>query len=169
MVVFTVHLHKSTQPVYDTCTQQLRRCYCIFYFKIFLTIGDQSMLEDRVHYLVSGLPALNPSPECEAVAATFLCSYYFGLCDNQTGQMYSPSIEDCVRITEDVCGEVFEQAAGIVERERLPDCNSIPDAAEAVDCEGMQLVHVASQSYYYLLKLCICSVYGEFLSQALQL
>ena len=102
------------------------------------------MLEGRVSLLVTGLPALNPSPECEEVAATFLCSYYFGLCDNQTGQVYFPSKGDCVKITEEVCLAVFEQAAKIVEREILPDCNSIPEAAESVDCEGMK--PIASES-----------------------
>ena len=94
------------------------------------------MLENLLRTLLAGLQALQPSPECEAVAAKFICTYYFGLCDDQTGQVYFPSVEECVRITEDICANELEQAARLVGEEVLPHCDSIPAVAQSVDCEG---------------------------------
>lgn len=84
---------------------------------------SQDEVEIQVSNLLSGLQLLNPSAVCMEAVEPFLCLYYFGLCDNSSGQLYLLSSEECETITTETCSNEFETAVHLLGSQNLPRCN----------------------------------------------
>ena len=88
---------------------------------------NQEALEETARLLIDGLQFLNPSPECSEVAPLFLCFSTFGLCDNQSRELYRPSSGECEAVIEETCNEEFITARNILDPSQLPQCQRLPD------------------------------------------
>ena len=95
--------------------------------------ANQEDVESQVSLLLNRLQLSNPSPECGEVVGTFLCFYYFGLCDS-SGELYLPSAGECETLTTQTCAREFEIAVSILGNASLPQCNTLP--LSETDCNG---------------------------------
>ena len=107
---------------------------------------NQEALEETAQLLIDGLQFLNPSPECSEVAPLFLCFSIFGLCDNQSREIYHPSSGECEAITKETCSEEFISARNILDPSQLPQCQRLPDTPTM--CTGKTIT--TSYVYYYI-------------------
>ena len=97
------------------------------------TSPSQKDLESNITFLLKGLQLINPSAECREVVEPFLCLYIFGLCDG-SGELYLPSSGECQTLTTETCAREFQIAVGIVGRENLPQCRTLPPSE--LECNG---------------------------------
>ena len=95
--------------------------------------GNQADLEQQVNQLLAGLQFLNPSTECENAALPFLCRFTFPLCDS-SGDLYLPSSGECETLTTVTCAREWEEAVAFLGRERLPQCESLSERVESLQC-----------------------------------
>ena len=98
--------------------------------------GRQIEIEQKLTTLLTGLPLLNPSEECQAAIVPFLCFYSFGLCDSNN-QPHLPSFEDCVQIGNQTCAAEFQMAISLLGRDALPQCETLSAVPTfEFDCRG---------------------------------
>ena len=95
--------------------------------------ASQEILESEVSSLLDLLRLLNPSPECGEEVGSFLCFYYFGLCDS-SGELYLPSTGECETITTQTCAREFQIAVSFLGNASLPQCNTL--LPSETDCNG---------------------------------
>lgn len=67
----------------------------------------------------------NSAQECRSAAVPFMCQYLFPLCDNTTGELYLPTHEECLRISEQVCLQEWNLARLAGFGDQLPDCSRL--------------------------------------------
>lgn len=60
-------------------------------------------------------------PLCQQAVLSFLCQYTFPLCDCNGGDLYLPSQEECLRISNDVCA--VEWSIVMNNGVMLPNCS----------------------------------------------
>ena len=101
------------------------------------TDRNQDELETAVQTLIGGLSLVNPSEECNEVAPPFLCFSMFGLCSNQSREIYLPSSSECRTVTEGICAEEYAAAGAIVGSDQLPQCDEFPDVSLNEECTGI--------------------------------
>ena len=109
--------------------------------------GDQDIREQLASQLLLGLQS-SPASQCQqTVVVPFLCSFLFGLCDNN-GELYLPSSEECRVVTEDLCQSEFQLAMVLIANNadlQLPQCETLPDTS--LDSSGMFSVAYSSLSF----------------------
>ena len=66
------------------------------------------------------------SQECQDAAVPFMCQYVFPLCDPTTGELYLPTQEECLRISQQVCAQAWNLAQQFGYGDQLPDCGKLP-------------------------------------------
>ena len=73
------------------------------------------------------------SAACAAEVKPFLCLYFFGLCDSETGASYQPTASQCKNLRDDVCMTEWSLASqfGLP----LPDCDT-EFSDQALKCNG---------------------------------
>ena len=86
----------------------------------FLQIETKMNWRRAIQILIGGLPLLNPSDECSEAAPPILCFAMFGLCNNQSRELYLPSSQQCILVTEGICAEEFAAAGAIFGSNQLP-------------------------------------------------
>ena len=97
------------------------------------TSANQEDLESKITLLLNIFPLLTPSPECSEVVESFLCFYYYGVCDS-SGELYLPSSGECETLTTETCAREFQIAVGILGRVNLPQCNTL--SPSKLECSG---------------------------------
>lgn len=86
----------------------------------------QEMSELEAVGLASGLPILNPSPECSEAILPFLCLSIFSLCD-ANNRSHTILRADCLELRDDICADVWRAAIVILGPDALPICEELPD------------------------------------------
>ena len=111
--------------------------------------GNQEEAEQTAQTTIGGLPFLNPSAECSEIAPPFLCFSIFGLCDNQSRELYLPSSQECRTVTENICAEEFVAAGAFVDSNQLPQCDEFPDVSLVQECTGIWACTSPKYQYQY--------------------
>ena len=75
---------------------------------------------------------LNGSQECQDAAVPFMCQYMFPLCDNDTGELYLPTQEECLRISNQVCSQEWNIAKQFGYGDQLPHCAKLPPGRNGI-------------------------------------
>ena len=93
-----------------------------------LMVLDIDDAQSNARQLLGGLALLSrilsePNLACQEAAPSFLCLYFFGLCDS-SGMHIQPTFNECSRI-KDVCREELILVRDNFDLE-LPDCSSFP-------------------------------------------
>ena len=84
-------------------------------------------------------------PTCKDAAVPFMCQYVFPLCDSTTGQLYLPTQQECLQISQQVCSIEWFLAKSLLS-DYLPDCEKLPLQGGSGD--GME--HCILQSIHML-------------------
>lgn len=98
---------------------------------------DQPTNELKAMVWLGALTLLTPTQECVEKLRPFLCLHIFGLCD-AVGRFHSPTREDCLEIRDTLCPSAWSRAVEFLEPNRLPDCESLPEASE--ECVSKPLI-----------------------------
>ncbi len=107
--------------------------------------GSQDALESEAQTLITALPLLKPSQECQEAIVPLLCLYTFRLC-TVNGSLHQPSSQQCSNVTGNICAREYQEAVALVGTERLPDCTSLPDH-DILSCQNVtngSLLHAIS-------------------------
>lgn len=86
---------------------------------------DQQQREEEVVRFLNGLPFLEPTQECSDSIRPFLCHHFFGLCDFKKFHMVKR--QDCLRIREVVCPNVWTRALASLPAGTLPVCEDLDE------------------------------------------
>ena len=99
------------------------------------SLNDQGTRERDAQNLIAGLNFLRPLPseECREAIMPFLCLFIFELCDS-SGHLHTVLRADCLTLRDDVCADVWRQAAAFLGDGVLPVCEDLPDIT--VECIG---------------------------------
>ncbi len=99
--------------------------------------GNQDEIEAQARVLVSALPLLQPTQKCKDAVVPFLCLYLFKLCsDDVNGTLRQPSSQQCRDISSDTCASEWKLAVANLGRDVLPDCNSLTEPDDLLDCRN---------------------------------
>ena len=55
-----------------------------------------------------------------------MCQYAFPICDPKTGDLYLPTQEECLRISQQVCSHEWKLAQQFGYGDQLPECGKLP-------------------------------------------
>ena len=67
----------------------------------------------------------NGSQQCRDAVLPFMCQYTFPLCDNNTKQLYRPTQERCIEISEQVCPQEWNLTRQLGYQNLLPHCTKL--------------------------------------------
>ena len=67
----------------------------------------------------------NGSQQCRDAALPFMCQYTFPLCDNNSTQLYLPTQERCIEISEQVCSQEWNLTGQLGYQNLLPNCTTL--------------------------------------------
>ena len=95
---------------------------------------DQEEAESSISTLKTSLKAFGASLPCREAAIPFYCLYSFGLCNSNDTLPHSPSVDDCLFISTDVC-EIEWLTASRLMLVDLPVCAELPDQV-TLTCNG---------------------------------
>ena len=94
-------------------------------------------------------------PACKDAAVPFMCQYVFPLCDSTTGQLYLPTQQEFLQISQQVCSIEWKLATSYLGN-NLPDDEKLPLQGGSGD--GME--HCILQSIHYVAYfVCHCHPY----------
>ncbi len=110
---------------------QWQKCFSPLSNAVYVPSNTEA--EATASFLLSNLPLLSPSPECEVAIRPFRCLDLFGSCDADNN-LHGVTQASCVRLRDDVCAQEFILAEGIVGQGVLPDCDDLLQQEE--ECQG---------------------------------